>query len=489
MNIDEAQVRSIVEQVVKSISTGSGVAAPSSPVNIPAIGGDGVKPAPVSLGNGVFQTIGECVEATKKAQRSWIEMSVERREKVVEAIRRVGTENAELFARETVAETGMGRVADKIEKHRGVCTLTPGFEDIETKAWSGDDGLTIEEMAPYGVVGAVTPSTHPVPTMLNNTISNLVAGNGVVFNGHPGAKQVFAHGVQTVNKYVVEAGGPQNLISTTPDPTIESANELFTHPDIRLLLVTGGAGVVKAAMASGKKVIAAGPGNPPVVVDDTADLERAARSIITGASFDCNVLCIAEKEIFAVDSIADELKRRMVNNGAYELTTQQIDQLADFVFSGDAGCAHPVLSREAVGKDAQFLAEKIGLSVPSTTKLLIGETKAGHAFVQHEQMTSFVPLVRCTDVNQAIDLAVEAEQGFRHTVIMHSTNLNNLDRMARLCDATIFVKNGPSGAGVGSGGEGTLSYSIAGPTGEGITTARTFTRRRRCSLVDYFRII
>ncbi len=479
MNIDEARVREIVEQVVSTLADGGGSQA----------SGEGVAPAPTGLGDGVFATIDEAVDATVRAQKEWISLPLAKRKSVVAALRRVGPENAELFARETVAETGMGRVADKIIKHQSVCELTPGFEDLKTVAWSGDDGLTVEEAAPFGVIGAVTPSTHPVPTMLNNSICNLVAGNGVVFNGHPGAKRVFAHGIQTANRYIVEAGGPANLVTTTPEPTIESANALFTHPKIRILLVTGGAGVVKAAMGSGKKVIAAGPGNPPVVVDETADVDRAAVSIIAGASFDCNVLCIAEKEVFVVDTVADELKRSMVANGAFELTTAQIEQLADFVFSGDAGCAHPVLNREAVGRDAEALAKIIGISVPSTTRLLIGETPKEHAFVMHEQMTSFVPIVRVRDVHQGIDFALEAEHGFGHTAIMHSKNVEHMDKMARLVDTTIFVKNGPSSAGDGSGGEGTLSYSIASPTGEGITTPTTFTRRRRCALVDYFRII
>ena len=485
MKIDEAQVRAIVEQVVKSIGSTNGAKDhPSST----STDGSGVKPAPVGIGNGVFRTIGECIAATKAAQKEWIALPIEKRKAAVEAIRRAGVENAEMFARQTVAETNIGRVADKIIKHHLASLKTPGFEDLDTKAWSGDGGLTIEEMAPYGVVGAVTPLTHPVPTMINNSITNLVAGNGIVFNGHPGAKRIFAQAVQIVNQYIVKAGGPQNIISTTPEPTIESANELFSHPDVRMLLVTGGGGVVKAAMGSGKKVIAAGPGNPPVVVDETADIAKSAKDIVDGASFDCNVLCTAEKEVFVVDLVADELKRRMVENGAYELTTTQIEKLADYAFSGDAGCAHPVLNRAAVGKDAETLAQQIGITVPSTTRLLIGETPNENAFVQHEQMMSFVPIVRCSDVNQAIDRAVAAEHGFGHTFIMHSTNLDNLDRMARLCNATVFVKNGPSGAGIGNGGEGTLSFSIAGPTGEGITTPRTFTRRRRCALVDYFRI-
>jgi len=487
VQIDEARVRAIVEQVVRSIAQ-DGKSAPSAPTAA-ARDGSGVTPAPISLGDGVFATIDEAVNATATAQRAWIALPLAKRKEIVEAVRRVGIDHAELIARETVAETGMGRVADKIVKLRAAALGTPGFEDLTTRAWSGDHGLTIEEMAPYGVIAAVTPSTHPVPTMLNNTICNIVAGNGVVFNGHPAAKRVFAHGVQEVNRAIVKAGGPANLITTTPEPTIEGANALFAHPKVRLILVTGGAAVVKAAMASGKKVIAAGPGNPPVVVDETADIERAARCIVEGASFDCNVLCIAEKEVFVVDTVADELKRRMVAHGCFELTTQQIDKLANWVFSGDAGCAHPRLSREAVGRDAETLAKAIGIQVPPTTRLLIGETGKDNAFVQHEQMTSFVPIVRCRDVHQAIDLALEAEHAFGHTAVMHSKNVENMDKMARVMNVTIFVKNGPSLAGNGSGGEGTSSYSIAGPTGEGITTPRTFTRVRRCALVDYFRII
>jgi len=486
VNVDEARVRAIVEQVVKSIATDGSAPAQSAPSG----NGEGVTPEPIALGDGIFATAGEAVEATAKAQRAWVALSLEARKKVVDAVRSVAHENAETFARETVAETGMGRYADKVVKHHLVADYTPGFEDLETRAWSGDHGLTVEEMAPYGVVAAVTPSTHPAPTMFNNTICNLAAGNGVVYNGHPGGKRVFAHAVKLTTRAIVAAGGPENIISAVGDPTIESANELFTHPKVNLILVTGGPGVVKAAMKTGKKVIAAGPGNPPVVVDETADLEKAAKSIISGATFDCNILCTAEKEIFVVDSVADELKRHMVANGSYELTTAEVEKLADYVFSGEASAAHPKLNRNAVGNDAEKLAEIIGVKVPPTTRLLIGETSKTHAFVQHEQMTSFLPVVRCTDVHQAIEWALEAEHEFHHTAIMHSKNVENMDKMARLCGTTLFVKNGPSGSGNGGpDGEGTLGFSIAGTTGEGICTPRTFTRLRRCALVDYFRII
>ncbi len=483
MEINEAKIREIVQQVVSSMDgAGASSTAPAAPQT-----SDGVAPPPTSYGDGVFASIEEAVSATIAAQRQWLALPLEKRKVVVEAVRCVASDNAEQLARMVKEETGMGRVSDKILKHQIVAQCTPGFEDLETRSWTGDHGLTIEEMAPFGVIGAITPSTHPSPTMLHNTICNLVAGNGVVFNAHPAGKRVFAYALQLTNRAVVQAGGPANVVSCIAEPTIDSANELFNHPDIKLLLITGGPGVVEAAMQAPKKVVAAGPGNPPVVVDETADLARAAKCIVEGASFDCNILCTAEKEIFVVEAVADELKRHLAANGCYELTTKQTDELAAFVFPSENGKV--TLNRKAVGRDAETLAKTIGLSVPSTTRMLIGETDKRHAFVEHEQMTSFIPIVRCTDVDQAIEFALEAEHGFGHTAVMHSRDVANMDKMARLVNTTIFVKNGPSGAGNGFGGEGTLTYSIATPTGEGITTPRTFTRKRRCTLVDYFRII
>ena len=490
MEINEAKIREIVEQVVKSVGAGTIPASTAAPASSDTTASsNGISPAPTTLGDGVFATMEEAIVAADAAQKEYIRLPLCKRKEIVKAVRCVASEYAEIFARETVAETGMGRYADKIVKHQLVAELTPGFEDMETRAWTGDNGLSIEEMAPFGAIGAITPSTHPAPTMLHNTICNLVAGNSIVFNAHPGGKRVFCHALQITSRAIVAAGGPANMITCIAEPTIESAQTLFTHPAVKVLLITGGPGVVKAAMAASKKSICAGPGNPPVVVDETADLAKAAQHIIDGASFDCNILCTAEKEIFVVDVVGDEFKRQMIAHGCYELTTQQIEQLAEFVFPVKEGTNQRVLNRKAVGNDAEALAKAIGLDVPSTTRMLIGETDRNHVFVQHEQMTSFLPIVRTRDVDDAIDCAVQAEHGFQHTAIIHSRNVENMDKMAKVMNTTIFVKNGPSGAGNGSGGEGPMTFSIAAPTGEGITTPRTFTRKRRCALKDYFRIV
>jgi acyl-CoA reductase-like NAD-dependent aldehyde dehydrogenase len=342
-------------------------------------------------------------------------------------------------------------------------------------------------MAPYGVIGAVTPSTHPVPTMVNNAICIVSAGNSVVFNVHPAGKKVSMFAVRLINEAVAKVGGPANLVTAVEEPTLESANDLFNHPGIRLLLVTGGPGVAQAALASPKKAIVAGPGNPPVVVDETADLAKAARDIIDGGAFDNNILCLGEKQVFAIDSIADELKRLMVQYSAYELNAQQIDALSQVAFV-DGPDGHPMANRELIGRNASVLGERIGLNLDDSLRMLIGETDANHVFVREEQMMPFLPIVRVPNIDQAIREAVISENGYGHTAIIHSRNIENMHRMARAANTTIFVKNGPSYAGVGLGGEGFGTYSIAGPTGEGLTSPRTFTRQRRCALVDYFRI-
>lgn len=470
-SVNEENVRRIVQEVVSRV-VGSMSAGPASAG---------------AAAPGLFTTADDAVAAADRAQKALVASTLEVRKRIIEAIRQVTRDHAEEFSRLALEETGMGRYDDKIQKHLLAANLTPGVEDITPTSWSGDHGLTVEEMAPYGVIAAVTPSTHPVPTLVNNAISMIAAGNAVVINPHPGAKRVSAHAARLVNEAVVKAGGPANLVAMIQNPTIESAGELFTHRGVRLILVTGGAAVARAALAAPKKAIVAGPGNPPVVVDETANLEKAARDIIQGASFDNNIICIGEKQVFVVESVADELKSRMLRHATFELTAAQIEQLTQVAFTPGEG-DHVQLNRDLVGRDASVLAQHIGLHVDAGVRLLIGETEASNLFVTQEQMMPFLPIVRVSNVDQAIHAAIESEHGFRHSAMIHSRNIENMHNMARLADTTIFVKNGPSVASLGVGGEGSSTFSIAGPTGEGITTARTFTRRRRCTLVDYFRI-
>jgi len=400
-------------------------------------------------------------------------------------MRRRAAENVEEISRLGHEETGYGRIADKIQKNMLAITKTPGIEDLQPVAYSGDHGLTIVEQAPYGVIGAITPSTNPSETVICNSIGMIAAGNAVVFGPHPSAAQVCLLAISVLNDAVVEAGGPENLMVSVSKPSIQTAQALMAHPDIRLLVVTGGPAVVAAAAKSGKKFIAAGPGNPPAVVDETADLKKAARDIISGATLDNNILCIAEKEIIVVESVADELKRHLCNSGAYEASAREILQLEKLVI--DPRTHGP--NRSFIGKNASVILDAIGVKVSDEVRMVLCEVGPDHPFVVEEMMMPVVPLVRVRDVHTAVDFAVKIEHGCRHTAIMHSKNLDNLHLMATRCNCSIFVKNGPSYAGLGLGGEGFTTFTIASPTGEGLTSARTFTRQRRCVLVDYFRIV
>lgn len=478
MSLNEAQIRSVVRDVVESFAFEKSSASP----------GTTVPSRDPEQGEGIFESIEEAVDAATRAQRDLEAMALDDRRKIIAAIREAGMAHAKAIAQQTVEETGMGRVPHKIRKFEIVTQLTPGVEDLESAAWSGDHGLTVVEMAPFGVAAAITPSTHPVPTIVNNAISLISAGNSVVFNAHPGAKKVSAVGIQIFNRAIAEAGGPPNLLTAVREPTVQTGQALFVHPKIDIILVTGGAGVARAALQSPKRAIVAGPGNPPVVVDETADFEKAAQDIIAGGGFDNNILCTGEKEIFVVRSVAEELKRQLLANRCVELSRAQIDALASAAFPLDDKGAW-IRNREWVGRNAQVLAEQIGITVPPDTELLIGEVEADHPFVQYEQMMPVMPLVRTSDVHQAIELAIEAEHGYHHTAVMHSKDVENMTIMARKCRCTLFIKNGASAAGLGAGGEGYTSFSIATPTGEGVTSARTFTRQRRCTLVDYFRIV
>lgn len=437
---------------------------------------------------GVFETVDQAVAAAQDGFVQLSQVGLAERDRIVTLVKDLCFEQAEELGRLEYEETKIGRLDHKIEKLK-IIRNVPGVEFLRTDATSGDHGLTVTEYAPFGVIGAITPVTHSLPTLAGNVVNMLAAGNTVVFNAHPNGKAIAREGVQRFNRAIHKALGLTNLITIVREPTIETAEAIFNHRTIRLLVVTGGPAVARAALASRKRAIVAGPGNPPVLVDETADLDNAARSIVTGAAFDNNLLCIGEKEVFVVESIFDKLMESVGRHGGYRLNAAQIDGLAKAAFSPpkEQG-GHWILNRDLVGKDPQVLADTIGLKLPGGVELLYGETDRTNPFVFEEQMMPFVPFVRCRDAQHGIDLCVENEHGYGHTAIIHSRNVRTMTTMARAMNTTLFVKNGPSPAGLGLGGEGYLSYSIATPTGEGVTSPLTFTRQRRCAMVDDLRI-
>lgn len=477
--ISESEIRQVVSQVLNRIQT-----TPSTSWDSTQYGGRKLI--------GIYEDMNEAIKAAEAGYRAIRSMSVEEREKILTEIRKRTREEAPIMAELGVAETGMGRVDHKRAKHILVADKTPGTEDIVSAAKTGDSGLTLVEMAPFGVVGAITPSTNPSETVICNSIGMIAAGNGVVFNPHPNAIATSNYAVDLVNRACKAAGGPDVLVCSMKKPTMESAAIMQSHPSIRLLVCTGGPGVVRAVLSSGKKAIGAGAGNPPVIVDDTADIAKAGKDILDGCTFDNNLPCIAEKEVFAFRNIADELISVMLRNGAYQINANQAKQLADIVLVNKTdknGKVKTIVNRDCVGRDADVLLAKIGINVSKDIRCIICEADFDHPFVQHELMMPILPIVRVDNIDEAIELACKAEHGNRHTAHMHSKNIDHLSRFAKAVETTIFVKNAPSYAGIGFGGEGHTTFTIAGPTGEGITSARSFTRQRRCVMADSFRII
>ncbi|HNW91524.1 MAG TPA: aldehyde dehydrogenase EutE [bacterium] len=475
--ISEREIKKVVEQVVAEVAAGRTAAAAA-----PAGG----------LGDGVYADMEQAIAAAQQAHAKYLAVGLQTRKKIVAALRATALEHAESLGRQAVEETGLGKMPDKMLKIQLAANKTPGVEDVEPYAFSGDDGMTLVERAPFGVVGVITPSTNPAETVLNNGIGLLAAGNVAVYNFHPGAKKISARMVQLMHRAIVAAGGPPDAVTCVAEPTQDSAAALMRHRAIRMLLVTGGGEVVKLAMTSGKRCICGGPGNPPVVVDESADIPAAAKHIVDGVTFDNNVLCIAEKEIFVVDEVADQLIREMQKQGAQLLTASQTANAVRAIIAkdpADHGVRHPVVNKKFVGKSVAVIGQGIGVAPKPGTRMFLCEVKWDHVFVMAEQLMPLTPIVRCRDVDQAMEYAIKAEQGNGHTFMMHSRNVANLSRMAQRCNASIFVKNGPSYAGLGFGGEGFTTLTIASPTGDGLTRARTFTRERRCVLKDYFRIV
>jgi aldehyde dehydrogenase len=471
MQVTDELIRNVVQEVLAHMRDGRAA---------PAANGKG-------HAWGLFDDVGVAVAAAAEAQRQFEARGLEDRRKAVQCIRKICSERAEELGREELAETKIGRLPHKIEKLTVIADRIPGVEFLRTDAFSGENGIALQEYAPFGVIGVVTPVTHSLPTLACNAINMLAAGNSLVCNPHPSGARIAIKGTRLFNQAIHAAIGIDNLMTIIANPTLESAQAIFDHREVKMLCVTGGPAVGRAALRSPKRAVVAGPGNPPVVVDETADLERAASSIVLGAAYDNNLLCIGEKEVFAVAAIFDELLDAMTRYKAVRLNPAQIEALTKAAFTNDKGKL--VLNKDLIGQDAAVLAERAGFKVPADTELLFGETDESDPFVDHEQMMPFVPFVRCPDVDTAIALAKEYEHGFKHTAVIHSRNVETITRMGRELDTTLYVQNGPSVAGLGTGGEGYLSFSIATPTGEGVTTPLTFTRQRRTTTVGALRVL
>ena len=471
-DIDQDKIRNIVAQVIENIRKQGLIdesdlqAVASKPIL-------GVKGQ-----NGIFPEVESAITAAEQAQKELITLGMEKRKEIIIAIREAGIKNARMLAELAVQETGMGRVEDKVLKNESAAGLTPGVEDLTSDVKTGSRGMLLIEYTPYGVINSITPSTNPTSTVIHNSICMLSAGNSVVFSPHPFAKECTLKAMTILNNAIVKSGGPENLLVAVADPTLRTAKEMMDHPKVKMVVATGGAAVVRAALSTGKKALAAGPGNPPVVVDETADISKTAQHITNGASFDNNLLCIGEKEIFVVQDVADKFISEMVKNGCYLAKGREADAVINLVVDNEKP------SKDYIGKDASYILEKAGIKASDNVRVIITETKADHPLVTEEFLMPVVPIVRVRDFDEALECALQSEHGFHHTSIIHSQNIGRITRFVQTMHTTVMVVNGSSLASMGFDAEGIITLTIAGTTGEGYTTPRNFAQQSRITMVD-----
>eukprot|EP01053_Blabericola_migrator_P004114 Blabericola_migrator_1__4113@NODE_2252_length_3051_cov_1329_759048_g1419_i0_p1_GENE_NODE_2252_length_3051_cov_1329_759048_g1419_i0NODE_2252_length_3051_cov_1329_759048_g1419_i0_p1_ORF_typecomplete_len495_score75_02Aldedh/PF00171_22/3_5e58DUF1487/PF07368_11/0_52_NODE_2252_length_3051_cov_1329_759048_g1419_i01561640 len=441
----------------------------------------------------LYDDVDAAVRACRAAQKLFMEKStLEHRKNILNAIRDVCNEFKEDFAWCAWSETGRGRYDDKVTKQKVAINHTPGVEDLKPTCFTGDDGMTVVDLAPFGVIGAVTPVTNPTATIINNSITILAGGNGVVFNPHPGATHSTNRAVAIVNDAIVMAGGPDSLVCSIKTPTIQSGQRLMTHPDTAANLITGGPAVVKVALASGKRSFCAGPGNPPVIVDDSAELDDAAKHIVDGAAFDNNMICSDEKQVFVMENVVDKLIQEMTKVGGYLISESQTEELMKHVFPSGVPplFTHGDVDKSLVGTDARNLLALINITnVPESVRLIITKVEEGHPLVWTEQLMPILPVVPCPSFAHALEVAKRTEYGFRHTSSIYSQNLHHISQAAKYMNTSIFIVNGAHTAGLAVGGEGYTSFSIAGSTGEGLTRPSTFVRERKVVCVGALRFV
>lgn len=432
----------------------------------------------------IYSSVTDAVAAAKGAYMRYSELTLNERQEILEAVKAALRPLVNELAAMTVKETGMGNAEDKARKIRLAIEKTPGVEDLITEVNTGDHGMTLYELSSFGIVCAVQPCTNPCATLISNTIGMLAAGNAIIHCPHPRAVKVSQFLTAQISKTIRKTCGIDNLVVTLHESLMGFTAEVMSHPDVDLVVCTGGSGSLRQAMTSGKKVIGAGPANPVALVDETADLAKAARDIVDGASFDNNLMCTSEKSIVVVEEVSDRFIYELLKNGVYYVKDdKEIGKLLDAAVTEDY-----VINKKLEGRDANEILACAGIPCSAKIRLIVAETGRIHPFATLELLMPLVPLVKAADFDEALEIALELEQGYRHTATIHSESIERLNRAAKRMQTSVFVKNGPSYMGIGFDKEGHTSFTIATTTGEGTTTARHFARRRRCTLTSGFSI-
>ena len=432
---------------------------------------------------GVFENIQDAVDAAAKAYEELsMNFSTEERQAFIDAIKEEGLKVVNEETRYEFEETGYGRLEEKLVKNYGSIAENPGTESLQHKVMASGKGVTVEFAAPVGLVGALTPVTNGFVTVFCNTMSMLAAGNTIVFNPHPAGKMSAAKAVDIINRAVVAKGGPANVCTCTDNPTKDSLKVIMDDPKVAMMIGTGGPAMVATLMAGTKKVVAAGPGNVPVVVDETVDAKAAAQTLYNFIPFENNMLCITEKVAFVVEDVYDDFIEGMREAGARILTEEEKHKCEEALLIPHEPYYEP--NKKFVGKDANVCLKAAGIEVDESVdlKLAIIECANEDPYVACEQLMPVFPVVKCKDAQDAMEKAIVAEHGYHHSAAIWTKDLDRATWYGRRIGVTCLAMNGPTVGATGVGGTGFGSSTIATTTGEGFTTPNTFTRVRRFAM-------
>ncbi|MGC8341327.1 MULTISPECIES: bifunctional acetaldehyde-CoA/alcohol dehydrogenase [Pantoea] len=394
------------------------------------------------------------VERVKKAQQEFANFSQQQVDAIFRAAALAAADARIPLAKMAVTESGMGIVEDKVIKnHFASEYIYNAYKDEKTCGVLDTDDTfgTITIAEPIGLICGIVPTTNPTSTAIFKALISLKTRNGIIFSPHPRAKDATNKAADIVLQAAIAAGAPKDIIGWIDAPSVELSNQLMHHPDINLILATGGPGMVKAAYSSGKPAIGVGAGNTPVVIDETADVKRAVASILMSKTFDNGVICASEQSVIVVDAVYDAVRERFASHGGYLLQGQELSAVQNIILKNGG------LNAAIVGQPAVNIAEMAGISVPGETKILIGEVERvdeSEPFA-HEKLSPTLAMYRAKDYQDAVSKAEKlvAMGGIGHTSCLYTDQDNQTARVHYFGDkmktARILINTPASQGGIG----------------------------------------
>ena len=395
------------------------------------------------------QEVRDLVEKAKAAQQELAQKSQAEVDAIVASIAKAGVRNAERLAQMANEDTGFGKVADKVIKNIfGSQMVYEHIKDMKTIGILDRDeaNKTYTIAAPVGVIAGLIPSTNPTSTAFYKSEISIKAGNAIVFSPHPSALRSISEAIKVIRQAIAEAGGNENLVSCISLPTMQATDNLMKHPDVALILATGGSAMVRAAYSSGTPAIGVGPGNGPAYIEKTADLPLAVKRIMDSKTFDYGTICASEQSVVCDDDMAEAVQKEMEKQGAYFLTDEERLKLGRYILRAN-GTMNPAI----VGKSPQVIGELAGINVPASAKVIVAKEDGigkGHPY-SNEKLAPILAFYTAPDYKAIAKLCDEIlrYEGAGHTFSMHTKDDRMVEYFAERMPASRIIINSPSALG------------------------------------------